>query len=80
MGTVDDDLREVLWSGRADTGGDIQAFLNERHHTFLAHALTPAGDRRAVKRKFVRERTLHRKTIDNRGSRPSVRTALRPRH
>jgi hypothetical protein len=52
---IDNDLGEV---GRLGAGGDAQAFLNQRGKLLLAHALAPAGDRRAVERQIMAEELL----------------------
>jgi hypothetical protein len=57
-GRVDDDLPEVGGLGGSDARRDGQALLNERDQLVLAHALAPAGQRRAIKRQFVLEELL----------------------
>jgi hypothetical protein len=57
-GCVDDDLPEVGGLGGSHPRGDGQALLNERDQLVLAHALTPAGQRRTVERERVAEELL----------------------
>ena len=58
---------------------DGQALLDQRDELLLAHALAPARQRRAVERQLVTEELLAAEQLISTGSRPSARTAPRPR-
>jgi len=50
---IDDDPGEVRRLGRPRSRRHVQALLNQRRDLLFAHALAPAGDRRAVERQIM---------------------------
>lgn len=57
-GRIDNHLGEVRWSRGARSRRDRKALLQERVRLLLAHALTPARQRRALERKLVAKELL----------------------
>ena len=57
-GRIDNHLGEVRWSRSARSRRDRKALLQERVRLLLAHALTPARQRRALERKLVAKELL----------------------
>jgi hypothetical protein len=57
-GRSDNHLGEVRWSRGARSRRDRKALLQERARLLLAHALTPARQRRALERKLVAKELL----------------------
>ena len=55
---IDDDPREIRRLGGSGAVRDAQALLDQRHQPLSAHALAPAGQRRAVERRLVLEKLL----------------------
>jgi hypothetical protein len=75
-GGVDDDLGEVGRLRRTGSGRDRKALLNEGRELLLAHALTPARQRRAVEGELVLEKLLAAKELEIGVLQPTIAQCL----
>src|SRR4029077_20721747 len=75
-GRIDNHLGEVRWSRGARSRRDRKALLQERVRLLLAHALTPARQRRALEGKLVAKELLAAEELIIRIYPASARTRL----
>ena len=73
---VDDHAREVRWSRRADARRRREALLDQRRELLLAHALSPARQRRAVEGRFVLKELLAAEQLKIRVLDPALAQSL----
>jgi hypothetical protein len=85
-GGIHHDPREISGLDRPSPARDRQALLQQRRKLFFAQALTPAGQRRAVKRQLLPEHRFATEILEIRILYPSVAQIVhvledeKPRH